>query len=356
MKRSLLALVAVGALALAACASERTSEGPTGSVETVETAAPTTDAPSTDAPNTDAPTTTVAPVPGPPASTVEDLLALGRPVILTHAAGEDTYPHSTPYGFAESVRDGVDVLDIDLRMTSDLVIVVHHDSDTGRTANEQLTVYESAFEDVYALDNAYWYTEECTCDGQPEEAYVYRGIRTGEKEPPPGYTAEDFAITPLADIIDAYPGWVLNMEIKASGEEGLATADVLAALLTEKDALDRSIVTSFDDDVVAYFHELAPTVAMSPGLQMATEFVLGGVTPPEWARIMQVPPVYEGIEVVTPAYVEAAQAAGLVTWVWPNGEGEDVAGYTALLELGVEGINASDPAAGVAALQAFLGG
>lgn len=355
-------------VALTACATEKTTDGDEAPVEVLETAAPETAAPetaapATQAPTTDAPTTTVAPtttaaapVPGPPASTVQGILDLGRPVILTHAGGEDSYPHSTPFAFAESVKDGVDVLDIDLRMTGDLAIVVHHDSDTERTADEQLTVYESTFEDVYALDNAYWWTEECVCDGQPEEAYVYRGIRTGEKEPPPGYTAEDFAITPLIEIIAAYPDWVLNMEIKASGEEGLLTAEVLAALLTEQDALDRSIVTSFDDDVVARFHELAPSVAMSPGLDMATEFVLGGVTPPEWARIMQIPPVYEGIEVFTPEYVEAAKAAGLVTWVWPNGEGEDVAGYTALLEMGADGVNASDPAAGVEALRAFLDG
>ena len=95
---------------------------------------------------------------------------------------------------------------------------------------------------------------------------------------------------------------------------------------------------------------------MSPGLDMATEFVLGGVTPPEWARIMQIPPVYEGIEVFTPENVEAAKAAGLVTWVWPNGEGEGVAGCTALLEVGAGGVNASDPAAGVEALRAFLDG
>ena len=66
------------------------------------------------------------------------------------------------------------------------------------------------------------------------------------------------------------------------------------------------------------------------------------------------PPEYQGLEVFTADYVAKSHAAGLVTWVWPNGEGEDVAGYTALLELGADGINASDPAAGVEALRSFL--
>ena len=115
-------------------------------------------------------------------------------------------------------------------------------------------------------------------------------------------------------------------------------------------------MTSFDDTVVEYFHTLAPTVVMTPGLDVSTQFVLGGITPPEWAPIMQVPPEYDGIEVFTAEYVAAARAAGLTTWVWPNGRGEDVAGYTALLELGADGLNASDPAAGVAALEGFLAG
>lgn len=342
-------------------ATEATAEATTGASPTDPAS---TEAPGTDPASTEAPTDTVAPptdapdggaTTGSPASTVDDLLALGRPVILTHAAGEDTYPHSTPYGFAESVRDGVDVLDIDLRLTADDVVVVHHDADTGRTANEDLIVYETTYDELHALDNAYWFTADCTCVDQPDDAYVLRGVRTGDTEPPTGYTPDDFAITALADIIEEYPDWVLNMEIKASGAEGIDTANVLAELLEEMDALDRSIVTSFDDDVVRHFHDLQPSVTMTPGLDMSTDFVLGGVAPPDWAPIMQIPPVYEGLEVFTPAYVEAARAAGLVTWVWPNGEGEDVEGYLALLQMGADGVNASDPAAGVEALAIHLG-
>ncbi len=254
------------------------------------------------------------------------------------------------YGYISSARLGVDVLDFDLWLTADGVLVVHHDSDTGRTADRNLIVTESTFDELHALDNAYWFTETCTCTDQPENAYVWRGVRTGETSPPDGFTAEDFAITSFETVLQTFPGWILNIEIKGKAPEAFAAADELARILAEYDALDRAVVTSFDDEVVTHFHEIAPTVAMTPGLDVSTQFVLGGVAPPDWARIMQVPPVYEGLEVFTPAYVTAAKAAGLVTWVWPNG-GESYELYRELLDIGADGINAAKPEEAMRALR-----
>jgi len=367
--RSTLALLAaIPLVALAACSSSSsTSAAPAGdstaSATTAPPATPATEAPTTAAPTTAAPpttaaatTTTAPPAPTSPARTVKDLLALGRPIILAHAGGEDTAPHSTPYAFGEAVKAGVDVLDFDLQLSKDGVLVVQHDDHTGRTTQQDLVVADSTFEQLHALDDAYWFTATCTCTDQPDSAYVLRGIRTGSVPPPAGYTPEDFAIPSFETYVRKYPDYVLNIEIKGTAPAAFATADALAALLRSTGALDRAVVTSFDDQVVDYFHSIAPEVVMTPGLQMSTDFVLGGTTPPPWAPIMQVPPEYQGLKVFTADYVAKAHAAGLVTWVWPNGVGEDVAGYRALLDLGAEGVNASDPAAGVAARDAFVAG
>ena len=217
-------------------------------------------------------------------------------------------------------------------------------------------VADSTFAELHALDDAYWFTTACTCTGQPEAAYVWRGVRTGDRPAPVGSTPDDFAIPSFESLVNRYPDYVLNIEIKGTAPAAFATADALAALVTATGSTDRVVVTSFDDAVVEHFHAAAPDVVMTPGLQMSTDFVLDGVDPPAWAPIMQVPPEYQGLVVFTADYVAAARAAGLVTWVWPNGAGEDVAGYRALFELGADGINASDPAAGVEALRRFLDG
>ncbi len=327
-RRVLGAVVAVAALVVLGCTSDE------GSAPT-STAAPSTAAPST--------------VPTPDATTVDEVLALGRPVVLAHAGGENAHPHSTPYAYAESVRAGVDVLDFDVRMSSDGVLMVQHDSTVDRTTDATGNVAEMTADELEALDAAYWFTEQCSaCTDQPRDAYVLRGVRTGEVDPPEGYTAEDFGIARFEDIVERYPDHVLNIEIKGSLPESLPAAEELARILERHDKGDAAIVTAFDDELAEAFHEIAPDVAITPGLAAMTEYVLQGVAPPDGRTVLQIPPSYEGIEVLTPELVARAHADGLVLWIWPNDrEWENTDGYTRLLDLGVDGLNAADPPAAV---------
>jgi len=291
-----------------------------------------------------------------PASTVEGVLALGRPVVLGHAAGENVAPHSTMFGFAESVQAGVDVLDLDLQRTFDDVLVVQHDDTTKRTTNSDYKVQDLTYDQIHALDNSYWFSKTCanTCTDQPESEYIFRGIRTGDVLPPEGYTPDDFSVPRFEDVANRWPDYVINIEIKGKAPDAFRTADLLAAEITKLGRTNSVVVTSFDDSVVAHFHELLPEVMMSPGLDTLTAYVLAGGSIPMWEMILQVPPVYQGVEVFTPSYVEKTKAGGYVNWVWPNGDGEDEAGYLDLFQRGANGINASNPAAGVAALNTYL--
>lgn len=295
-------------------------------------------------------TTAVAPE----ATTVEDVLALDRPVVLAHAGGENAHPHSTPYAYAESVAAGVDVLDVDVRLTGDGVLVVHHDEDVDRTTDSTGDVADMTFDELHALDNAFWFTESCSaCTDQPRDAYVLRGVRTGEVEPPEGYGPDDFAVMAFEDLVEQYPDHVLNIEIKGSYPDDVPAAEELARILTEHDRLDASIVTAFDDQLAEAFHELAPEVAITPGLDAMTAYVLGNEPLPEGRTIVQIPPDYEGIEVLTPELVERAHADGLVLWIWPNSrEWENAEGYTRLLDMGVDGLNAADPPTAVEVVRA----
>jgi glycerophosphoryl diester phosphodiesterase len=291
-----------------------------------------------------------------PASTVEGVLALGRPVVLGHAAGENVAPHSTMFGFAESVEAGVDVLDLDIQRTFDDVLVVQHDDTTKRTTNSDYKVQDLTYDQIHALDNSYWFSKTCanTCTDQPESEYNFRGIRTGDVLPPEGYTPDDFSVPRFEDVANRWPDYVINIEIKGKAPDAFRTADLLAAEITKLGRTNSVVVTSFDDSVVAHFHELLPEVMMSPGLDTLTAYVLAGGSIPMWEKILQVPPVYQGVEVFTPSYVEKTKAGGYVNWVWPNGDGEDEAGYLDLFQRGANGINASNPAAGVAALNTYL--
>lgn len=296
--------------------------------------------------------------PGERPATIEELLALGRPIVLAHTGGEDAYPGSTLFAFSESVDAGVDMLDLNVQLTADGVLVVQHDDTVDRTTNGSGAVAEMTFAEVNALDAAHWFTTDCgDCHDRPEGDYLYRGIRTGEVAPPAGHSADDFAIPSFEHLVERFPDLPLNIEIKGEGDPAKAAADELARLLVDLGREEASVVTSFDDSIVTYFHTLLPDVELSPGLDATTNWVLGRTPLPDGMRILQLPPDYNGIDVITPELVAASDAAGYPIWVWPNQrELENYDSYLAFLELGVVGLNINFPLDGVAAVEAFTEG
>ena len=325
----------------------------------------TTPAPAATTPKTVAATTTTVaaattsstvPEPVRP-QTIDELLSLGRPLVLAHTAGEDEFPGSTLFGFSESVAAGADMLDMNVLLTSDGVLIVQHDETVDRTTDGTGALAELTYAEVAALDNAYWFTPDCgVCDDQPAEAYIYRGIRTGEVPAPEGYTADDFAIPTFRELVERFPDLPLNIEIKGSGEPALAAAGVLADELVELGRADASVVTSFDDATVAAFQALLPDVEISPSLGPTSDWVLNGVPLPDGMRILQIPPTYGDVVVITPELLERASAAGYLIWVWPNNrEFENYDSYLAYLEMGIAGLNINFPAEAVRAVTDFVG-
>ena len=370
LRRPTTLVVAVLLLALAACGSDDAGPDTTATTAPSAATAPSTTEPLTIEPVATAPASTdpapTDPAPTEPASTdapvasglptIEELLTLGRPIVLAHAAGEDQHPHSTMFGYAESAAAGVDMLDLDVQLTGDGVLVVQHDGTVDRTTNGTGDVAAMTYDELFALDNAYWFTADCTCQGQPDTAYLYRGIRTGERPAPAGYGPDDFAIPRFEDVIERFPDLPVNIEVKGEGAPAIAAATELVRILTEHDLLDHAVIGSFDDTVIDAVHDLAPEIEISPGLAAATAWVLDDSPLPYGMRILQLPPRYGDIEVLTDEVITRAHAAGYAIWVWPNDRAlENLDSYTAFLEQGMDGLNANFPATAVEAVRAFAG-
>jgi glycerophosphoryl diester phosphodiesterase len=307
-------------------------------------------------------TSTTVPTPTTAASsdaprTIDDLLALGRPIVLAHTGGEDEFPGSTMFAYGESMKAGVDMLDLNVRLTRDGVLIVQHDDSVDRQTNGTGKVADMDFAAIHALDNAYWFTTDCTCNDRPDTAYIYRGIRTGERPPPPGYTADDFAVPTLRELITRFPDVPLNIEVEGDGDAAVATARELLTELGQLDRLDGTVVSAFDDATIAAVHQLAPDVVVSPGLAASAAWVLKGTPLPAGERILQLPPRYDDVDVLTPDVIARSHAAGYLIWVWPDDRAlENAAGYAHLLAMGLDGLNINFPATGVAAVQAFGAG
>lgn len=335
-----------------ACGDE-TSSNP--STEAPSAEPPTTEVASTEVPTTEAPTMAIDRVVAPEASTVSDLLALERPIVIVHAGGDFDYPHSTMYAFTESALGGADVLEMDVMLSSDGVLMVQHDNTVDRLTNDTGLVSSFTAAELQAMDNAHWFSGGVWSDKSlPEDAYMFRGVRTGERPAPEGYTADDFAIPTFEQVARAFPDHVLDVEIKIpeteTGEVQLdrafAAAAELARLIEDLDRADSIVVVSFDDSVLTEFRSLIDNVATSPGQTSLVNWYLAGAPLDPRDVVFQAPPVYEGIEVLTAETFERAHNEGYEVWVWMNDATQETTEfYAELVARGADGLLIARPTA-----------
>ena len=300
-------------------------------------------------------------VPQPEASTVAGLIALERPLVIAHAAGDQDYPHSTLYAYTQSAAAGSDILELDVMLTADGALIVQHDDTVDRTTEASGPVNELTLAEIQALDNAHWFVAGFWGDQtRPAEDYVFRGVRTGAVEPPEGFGPDDFRVATFREVAERFPHYVLDVEIKLQrgpdGEEdlytGLAAAEVLAAEIADLGREDSVIVACFNDNVLEVFNALAPTVATTPGeAALLGWFTMTEELDPSVA-VVQVPFTYQGIPVVTADTVARVHDEGREVWVWLSGTDvvETREFYAELFALGVDGVIAGRPAEAAAAL------
>ena len=350
---SAIALVAVLATVVGACSGDDSST--TSVTETVTDTEVASSAPTTEVAlgGTEAPIPAIGQVVAPEATTVTDLLALDRPVIIAHAGGDFDWPHSTMYAFTKAALNGADVLEMDVMLSSDGVLMVQHDNTVDRLTNNTGLVSSFTAAELQAMDNAYWFSGGVWSDHELSyDAYIYRGIRTGHQPAPEGFTAEDFRMVTFEEVSRAFPNHVLDVEIKipesATGEVDMesakAAARELARLIKETGREKSIVVVSFSDEVMTEFRNAIPDVATSPGQDTLVNWYLAGGALDPRDVIMQAPPVYEGVEVLTQETFDRAHADNRAVWVWMNDSAQETTEYyNKLVALGADGLLISSP-------------
>jgi glycerophosphoryl diester phosphodiesterase len=272
---------------------------------------------------------------------------------FAHQGGEDEFPSNTMYGFKEAMGAGADALELDVGYTADGHLVVLHDNTLDRTTNGTGSVNDRTLAEVQALDGAYWFVPgRNAVHGLPDGSYPFRGVRTGQTPPPKGYTADDFRVPTLDEVLKAFPDTPINVEIK--GRDGaddsvfFRGADLLAELLNRSGRTD-IIVASFNQKAIDRFHAAAPQIGVAPGIDGMASFLLSNGSPGPGVVAFQIPITFDlggNLLTVTSAdTVRRAHEAGYAVHVWLSNDTEDRATYEHLLDLCVDGIMAAQPKA-----------
>lgn len=141
---------------------------------------------------------------------------------------------------------GAHGLEVDVHRTADGVLVVAHDDELKRMTGAPGRISASTLADLRRLDAAHSWRPG------PVEQFPLRHTGPGPVDP-------ELRIPTLEEVIEAFPGVPLTIEIKRR-----PAAAPLAELLTRL-SLDDVIVVSIRPVAMSIFRRRAPSVPMAPG-------------------------------------------------------------------------------------------
>jgi glycerophosphoryl diester phosphodiesterase len=247
----------------------------------------------------------------------------GRPLILGHRGASASAPENTLAAVRQALAEGADGVELDAWRCGSGEVVVIHDEDTTRTCGERLRVPEAPLSSLRALDAGRWKGDR------------FRGER----------------IPLLAEVLEALPGALLNVELKGrAGRPDAALAAAVARCLAAAGAAERVIVSSFDFALLEAFRAAAPGVAT------------GLIFEPAWLWRVRVrravgrlnpSALHPRRDLCTPGRLAAWRSKGLAVNSWTVDRPEELA---RLARGGVAGLVCNGPGAALAAVTAAMRG
>jgi glycerophosphoryl diester phosphodiesterase len=259
-----------------------------------------------------------------------------RLIAYAHQGGAWESPSSTLFAIDRAVAAGATGVELDVHATADGELVVCHDATVDRTTAAHGNIASFTLAQLRELDFSYWFIPgaDVTPD-HPEADYPYRGRAPEDPR---------FGIASLRQVLEAFPGVVLNLDIKQTAPIVAPYEESLARLLAEFGRTDDVIVASFLDAATDAFRTFAPQVPTSAGTSATAEFwravQQGGPIPDTPAVAYQVPERMGDLVVVDEAFVEAVHRSGKAVHVWTVNDATDM---ERLVGIGVDGIISDVP-------------
>ena len=254
-----------------------------------------------------------------------------RVIAYAHQGGAWESPSSTLHAIAHALDAGATGIELDVHATADGELVVCHDATVDRTTAGTGTIASFTLEELRQMDFSYWWIPGADATpGRPAGDYPFRGRAPAD---------QSFGIATLREVLERFPGVVLNLDIKQTGPVVVPYEETLARLLAEYRRSDDVIVASFLDQATDAFRQHAPAVPTSAGTMATAEAwraVQAGEAMPDIPAVAyQVPECQGDLVVVDEGFVAAAHEAGKAVHVWTVNDAESM---ERLLDLGVDGI------------------
>ena len=250
--------------------------------------------------------------------------------MFAHRGGCDLGPENTIAAFDIGLAAGADGLELDVHLSADGVVVVHHDKTLDRTTDAAGPIAERTADELARVDAG------------------YRFARGGAF----GFRGQGIGVPALSEVLRRYQGVPTIIEIKVYTA---TMGDAVAQEIRRADALDYVCVAGFGLESARAARAALPGVPAS-----ASKVEVRAALYRTWLRwpvrrapyhTYQVPETAEGTRIVSPRFIRHAHAAGLKVQVWTV---DDEADMRRLLEWGVDGLISNRPDVAVRVRDEFL--
>ena len=242
--------------------------------------------------------------------------ALGDVLVIAHRGGKGLAPENTLVAFTRSAALGVDVLEMDLRQSSDGALIVLHDRRVDRTTNGHGAADSLSLAQLKQLDAGYHFSP----DGQ---TFPWRG--------------QGVAIPTLDEVFTAFPNMRFLIEIK---NDSPALVRDFCHTIQHFELSDRVIAASFHSRPLENLRQACPEVATSASSSAGMSFIFL-----HWLRLdaayhptsqaFQIPVRLGKIDIVDQRFIARARAHNVQVHIWTINDPDAMQHY---LDLGVDGL------------------
>jgi glycerophosphoryl diester phosphodiesterase len=240
-------------------------------------------------------------------------------MVFAHRGGADLAPENTLAAFDNGLRLGADGLELDVRLSRDGVVIVHHDRTLDRTTDHSGDVARFTADELNRMDAGY----RCRIgDGWP-----FRGLGIG--------------VPTLAAVLARYRDARVIIEMKVNTAE---MAQAVINVIHRTDAADRVCLGSYARGALRIVRALDPAIATSAAREDIRWAVYRCWCRWPVSRVpyagYQVPEIAEATRIVSPRFIKYAHGVGLGVQVWVVDREDDA---RRLLDWGVDGLITDRP-------------
>jgi glycerophosphoryl diester phosphodiesterase len=243
------------------------------------------------------------------------------PLHISHRGGAGLAPENTLAAFRQAVEAyRTDMLELDVRASADGEVVVFHDATLERCTNGRGPVQARTLAELERLDAAFHFTPVGGA-GTPLKG---QGVR----------------IPRLVEVLDAFPGLRLNVEVKSRA----ALGPFVALMKARPGELNRLCIGSELDELGAELHRALPEACHFFPANALGAFLMSlrteALEDDERYTVLDMPLTWEGLTVFDETVAEVARARGKWVNVWTV---DDEVAMRAAIAAGVGGVMTDRP-------------